>query len=83
VSDEEKASCEFDHENYCCRVDVQLSVDDAEDETGEGGAKAVSVMSGWHDVDVGTVTGRRGPSGRMGPSIAAMSMVVWIRRRRR
>ncbi len=30
------ASCEFDHD-HCCRVDVLLSVDDAEDETGEEG----------------------------------------------
>jgi hypothetical protein len=44
---------------------------------GRGGAKAVSVMIGRHDMDVGIVTGR------MGPSTPTMSMVVWRRMRRR
>ncbi len=77
MSDEEKASCEFDHDYYCCRVDALLSVHDAEDETGDGGGKAVSVMIGRHDMDVGIVTGR------MGSSTATTSMVVWRRMRRR
>jgi hypothetical protein len=58
LSDEEKAMGVFDHE-YCCRVDVLSSAahDDADDNeggtrTGGGGGKAVSVLSGWHDMDV-------------------------------